>query len=63
MAGERTCINEADQLYVEYYQGCIVLEGNWTHGCVYLDETSLANFDLWRKELDADIALRKAAGF
>lgn len=62
MAGERTCINERDQLYVEYTGGHIVLEGNWIQG-VYMDQTSIDNFDKWRAELDADIKLRAAAGF
>lgn len=61
--GERTCINEHDRLFVEYNEdGHIVLEGNWIQG-VYMDQTSIDNFDKWRAELDADIKLRAAAGF
>lgn len=52
--GERTCLNENDELYVEYRGGAIVLEGNWTHGLIFMDQTSMDNFDKWRAELDAD---------
>lgn len=54
MAGERTCINEADDVWVEYRNGYIVLEANFTHGLMFLDATSMANFDKWRAELDAE---------
>lgn len=61
--GERTCINEEDQLYVEYRGGSIVLEGNWTHGLIFMDQTSMGNFDRWRARLDKDIKAQEQLKF
>lgn len=52
--GERTCLNERDRMYVKRDGDYIVLEGDCGQGCVFLDQTSMNNFDKWRAELDAE---------
>lgn len=61
-AGDRTDLG--DDTFVEYSGGFIVLEqDSGMGGTVYLDASTLARFDEWRKALDDDIALRQEAGF
>lgn len=62
MAGERTRLPSG--VWVEYDRGCIELSVDGGMYCtICLDAADMDAFDRWRAELDADIKLRKEAGF